>query len=79
MLGIAGLYGAIKGMGNNSGKSKCLIGFFSIGVFVFFILFVGGTIFFFVGPQTIFGADCTKGTQSTLVEDLYAVTKLSNS
>ena len=57
MLGISGLYGAIKGINNNSKTSKCLIGFFSIGVFVFFALFLAGTIFFFVGPQTIFGTD----------------------
>ena len=78
MLGIAGLYGAAKGINSNSGKSKCLIGFFSIGVFVFFAFFLAGSIFFFVGPQTIFGKDCHKGTQSTLIEDLDGLVTLSN-
>ena len=78
MLGIAGLYGAIKGVNSNSQKSKCLIGFFSIGVFIFFFLFLGGAIFFFVGPHTIFGDDCTKGTQATLIEDLYSLSVVSN-
>lgn len=39
---------------------------------VFFVVFLGGTIFFFVGPEAIFGADCTTGSKTTLVDDLYA-------
>jgi len=39
---------------------------------VFFVVFLAGTIFFFVGPETIFGNDCTSGSKTTLVNDLYA-------
>ena len=42
-----------------------------IGVFVFFALFVSATIFFFVGPETIFKNDCTSGSKITLVDELY--------
>lgn len=42
-----------------------------IGVFVFFALFVSATIFFFVGPETIFKNDCTAGSKITLVDELY--------
>ena len=73
LLGIAGFYGAIKGLRKNSGAAKCLLGFYSIGVFVFFLAFLGATIFFIVGPETIFGDSCRKGTQSTLIENLFNV------
>lgn len=55
--------------GNGGG---CLLGLFSIGVMVFFLFFLGATIFFFVGPQAIFGTDCTQGSKTTLINDLYA-------
>lgn len=38
---------------------------------VFFVVFLAGTIFFFVGPETIFGNDCTSGSKTTLVNELY--------
>lgn len=47
--------------------------FYLIGVFVFFVAFIAGTIFFFVGPQTIFGNDCTSGAKTTLVNELYNI------
>ena len=78
LLGIAGLYGAIKGLRKEGGKAGCLLGCYAIGVFVFFLAFLGACIFFVVGPHTIFGEDCSKGTQSTLVENLLNVTKYAN-
>ena len=45
---------------------------FSFGIFVFFCIFFGATIFFFVGPQAIFGTDCTSGSKTELVRSLYA-------
>jgi hypothetical protein len=41
----------MKGMSQkNANKGGCLLGFFSIGVIIFFIVFLAATIFFFVGP-----------------------------
>ena len=61
----------MKTMSKKESKGTCLLGLFSIGVMVFFLLFLGSAIFFFVGPQTIFGADCTKGSKTALVDELY--------
>jgi hypothetical protein len=50
-----------------------------LGVVVFFAIFVAGTIFFFVGPHTIFGTDCQHGSKTNLIDDLYALsTRASN-
>lgn len=62
----------MKGMSKKGNGGGCLLGLFSIGVMVFFLFFLGATIFFFVGPQAIFGTDCTQGSKTTLVNDLYA-------
>lgn len=72
MLGVAGLSGSMKGMSKKENKGGCLIGLFSIGVMIFFIVFLAGTIFFFVGPETIFGTDCKTGSKTTLINELYA-------
>lgn len=72
LLGVAGLSGSMKTMSKKESKGTCLLGLFSIGVMVFFLIFLGAAIFFFVGPQAIFGADCTKGSKTTLVDELYA-------
>jgi hypothetical protein len=71
LLGIAGLYGSLKGGKNNKKGNPCLLGLYSLGVLVFFALFLGATIFFFVGPQAIFGLDCKSGSKTTLINDLY--------
>lgn len=39
---------------------------------VFFVFFLAATIFFFVGPEAIFGTDCTSGSKTTLINELYA-------
>lgn len=75
LLGVAGLSGSMKGMSKKESKGSCLLGLFSIGVIVFFFAFLAGTIFFFVGPETIFGTDCTQGSKTTLVNDLYATSQ----
>lgn len=59
-------------MSKKENKGGCLIGLFSIGVMIFFIIFLAGTIFFFVGPETIFGTDCKTGSKTTLINELYA-------
>ena len=69
---MAGLSGSMKGMSKKGNGGGCLLGLFSIGVMIFFLFFLGATIFFFVGPQAIFGTDCTQGSKTTLVNDLYA-------
>lgn len=38
---------------------------------MFFILFLTATVLFFVGPELIFGADCTKGARTFFIDDLY--------
>jgi len=58
-------------MSKKENKGTCLLGLFSIGVMVFFVVFLAGTIFFFVGPEAIFGTDCTSGSKTTLINDLY--------
>lgn len=51
LLGVAGLTGSLKSSSKKDGSNgTCLMGLFSIGVFVFFIIFLAATIFFFVGP-----------------------------
>lgn len=72
LLGAAGLTGSLKSSSKKDGNNgTCLMGLFSIGVFVFFIIFLAATIFFFVGPETIFGTDCTNGSKTDLVKSLY--------
>jgi hypothetical protein len=62
----------MKGMSKKSSNGGgCLLGLFSIGVMVFFLIFLAATIFFFVGPEAIFGTDCTQGSKTTLINDLY--------
>jgi hypothetical protein len=63
----------MKGIKGNKKENTgtCLLGLFSIGVMVFFIFFLAATIFFFVGPQTIFGTDCKNGSKTTLVKELF--------
>lgn len=71
LLGVAGLSGSMKGMSRKENKGTCLLGLFSIGVMVFFVFFLAATIFFFVGPEAIFGTDCTSGSKTTLINELY--------
>lgn len=71
LLAIAGLYGSLKGRKNIKKDNSCLLGLYSVGVIVFFLLFLGGGIFFFLGPEAIFGTDCTNGSKTTLISDLY--------
>lgn len=75
ILGICGIYGAIKSRKKEKGSGNCLLFFYFLGIFVFFVAFLGGTIFFFVGPESIFGTDCTHGSKTTLVDDLYNLEK----
>lgn len=73
MLGVAGLTGSMKQSSNRADSNGgCLLGVFSIGVMVFLIIFFAGTIFFFVGPESIFGNDCTQGSKTSLIQDLYS-------
>lgn len=77
ILGICGVYGAMKARKKERQSGNCLLFFFLIGVLVFFVLFTAGTIFFFIGPQTIFGTDCTRGSKTTLVDELYNLTNVA--
>ena len=70
LLGIAGLYGSMKG-GKDKKGSPFLLALYSIGIFIFFIGFLGASIFFFVGPRSIFGTDCQSSGQINLIKDLY--------
>jgi hypothetical protein len=71
LLGVAGLAGSVKSSKNKESKGTCLLALYSIGIFVFFVLFLGATIFFFVGPEVIFGTDCSKGAKTTFIDSLY--------
>lgn len=77
ILGICGVYGALKAKKKEKNSGNCLLFFYLIGVVIFFVLFIAGTIFFFVGPQTIFGTDCTHGSKTTLVDELYALNNIA--
>ena len=72
LLGVAGLAGSLKSSKKKENKGTCLLALYSFGIFVFFVIFLGGTIFFFVGPQAIFGTDCTQGSKTDLINNLYA-------
>jgi len=75
LLGVAGLTGSMKGMSKKENKGTFLLFLFSIGVTVFFVVFLAGTIFFFVGPEAIFGTDCTSGSKTTLINELYSTSQ----
>lgn len=68
ILGICGVYGAMKTRKKEKNSGNCFLFFYLVGVFVFFALFISATIFFFVGPETIFKNDCTQGAKTTLVD-----------
>jgi hypothetical protein len=73
MLGVAGLTGSMRqSSGRADSNGGCLLGVFSIGIMIFFIVFLAGTIFFFIGPENIFGNDCTQGSKTSLIQDLYS-------
>ena len=36
---------------------------------------MGATIFFFVGPEAIFGTDCTNGSKTDLITNLYSTSE----
>lgn len=74
ILGICGVYGALKAKKKEKNSGNCLLFFYLIGVLIFFVLFTAGTVFFFVGPQAIFGTDCKQGSKTTLVNELYNLT-----
>lgn len=42
---------------------------------MFLVIFLAGTIFFFIGPDAIFGNDCTSGSKTTLINDLYSTSQ----
>ena len=71
LLGVAGLSGSIKSSKSKESRGTCLLALFSIGIFVFFVLFLVATVFFFVGPQIIFGDDCRTGAKTSLIDSLY--------
>ena len=71
VLGICGVYGAIKSKKKQSGSGNCLLFIYFLGIFAFFVVFLAGTIFFFVGPHTIFGTSCQHGAKTTLIDNLY--------
>lgn len=73
VLGICGIYGAIKSRKRSKSSGNCLLFFYFIGVTIFFLIFLGGTIFLFVGPEMIFGTDCTHGAKTNLIRDLYNI------
>ncbi len=60
LFGISGLYGSLK-TGKDKKGNKCLLGLYSIGVILFFFLFLAGTIVFFVGPKALFYENCNAG------------------
>lgn len=70
MLGISGLYGSLKG-GKDKKGNKCLLGLYSIGVIVFFFVFLAGIFLFFFGPNTIFYSSCNDGGSTSLNNQLY--------
>ena len=63
VLGICGLYGVLKNR-KKKNSGTCLLGIYFIGVVIFLLAFIGGTIFFFVGPEAIFGTDCKQGSKT---------------
>lgn len=75
VLGICGVYGAMRARKKQKNSGNCFLFFYLLGVFVFLALFVGATIFFFVGPETIFKDDCKHGSKTTLVDELYNISQ----
>ena len=71
VLGICGLYGAIQARKKVKSSGNCLLGLYFIGLMLFLLIFLAGAIFFFVGPEAIFGTDCQHGSKTELVAELY--------
>ncbi len=70
LLGISGLYGSLKG-GKDKRGNRCLLGMYSIGVIVFFFVFLAGIFVFFMGPKAIFYSSCSDGGASSLNAQVY--------
>lgn len=70
LLGISGLYGSLKG-GKDKKGNKCLLGLYSIGVIVFFFVFLAGIFLFFFGPKAIFYSSCNDGGSTSLNFEVY--------
>lgn len=78
VLGISGVYGAMKTNKKEKSSGNCFLFLYLVGVFVFLALFVSATIFFFVGPETIFKNDCTSGAKIDIVDQLYNLSLKAN-
>lgn len=78
VLGISGVYGAMKTNKKEKTSGNCFLFLYLVGVFVFLALFVSATIFFFVGPETIFKNDCTSGAKIDIVDQLYNLSVKAN-
>lgn len=76
LLGISGLYGSLKG-GKDKKGNKCLLGLYSIGVIVFFFVFLAGIFLFFLGPSVILNSDCMDGGSQSLNAQLYNESKIA--
>lgn len=72
MLGVAGLTGSMTGINRKeSFTGKCLLWFYVIGILLFLIILSGLGTFFFVGSTIIFGPNCTVGSTTKLIAELY--------
>ena len=61
LMGLSGLYGSLK-------KNKCLLGLFTIGTFVFVLVFATGMFLFFLGPKAIFDGTCMAPKNGFLID-----------
>ena len=77
LLGICGIYGVVKNRRKGHGAGNCFLGVYFIGILIFLLAFAGATIFFFVGPEAIFGSDCTHGSKTSLIEELYELNNVA--
>lgn len=77
LLGICGIYGVVKNRRKGHGAGNCFLGVYFIGILIFLLAFGGATIFFFVGPEAIFGSDCTHGSKTSLIEELYELNNVA--
>jgi uncharacterized membrane protein len=75
LLSLSGLYGACKTRKKHNKVGNCLLGGYFVGVMIFFVVFLVGTVFAFIGPSSIFGDSCEKGSKTSLIGDIYDVNK----
>lgn len=78
LLAICGIYGSIKVRRKNSKLGSCLLSIYFVGVAIFLLSFIAGTILLFAAPSSLFGGDCTHGSKTHFVKEMFDLNNLAS-